>query len=439
MVPRLAPLLTDLALGCWAAAPAGADPGDAAAAGASKVSGGVAHVTDPGRHAAGVAAFEGSAEHETLLFQQALSGDLGMRDAPWPGTHNSFNSNAEMGPALSAKDSNQQLTLVDQLRLGVRSLELDVHLWLGRPAVCHSQSRHEGCTVERSLDEVLAPVAEWLRAHPREVVLLYLENHLDDEAGHDAGAEVVRSRLGSMLYAPRGSGCVQLPDALTRDAVLGAGAQVVVVGDCGPGAGWNAVAHAWDAHREARPRGFEGFPACGPDFTRAEYDARLIRYYEDSTFLTAAAAETGHTSRDDGLTPETAAAMARCGVELLGFDQLVPGDGRLEALVWSWAAGVPSEGACAVARASDGRWETAPCRRPRPAACRTPAGDWHVTRAVPASRAAAACARLGATHAAPRTARENALLRAAAGDRPALLGLRGSSGAWTPLDQRGQI
>ena len=82
-----------------------------------------------------------------------------MRDAPWPGTHNSFNSNAEMGAALSAKDSNQQLTLVDQLRLGVRSLELDVHYWLGRPTVCHAQSNHEGCTIEKPLAEVLPPIA----------------------------------------------------------------------------------------------------------------------------------------------------------------------------------------------------------------------------------------------------------------------------------------
>jgi hypothetical protein len=376
--------------------------------------------------AAAQEAFEGSASHETLLWQQQLSGDLGMRDAPWPGTHNSFNSRAEMGLALSAQDANQRITLVDQLRLGVRSLELDVHWWLGRPTVCHADGSHAGCTIEKSLDEVLVPIAEWLRAHPREVLLLYAEDHLDDAAGHDAGAAVLRERLGSLLYTPRASGCTQLPDTLSRDDVLAAGAQVVVVSDCGPGTGWNGVAHAWDEHRESRPVGFEGFPACGPDFTRAEYDARLIRYFEDSTYLTNGASTVGYTTRDDGLTPQTTSAMARCGVELFGFDQLVAGDGRLEALVWSWAAGVPDEGTCAITRASDGRWTTGPCAGPRPRSCRRGDGTWTVAMRCPA----------GTTHAAPRTAREQALLRVASGDRAVLLGLRRTDGEWRALDAR---
>jgi hypothetical protein len=432
----LLPLLA--ALACAApATPAAAGPADVAEKFSEVAQRDVAAATDPGRYDAAVEAFEASGEHGTLLFQHALAGDLGMTDAPWAGTHNSFNSIAEMGPALSANDSNQQLTLVDQLRLGVRSLELDLHLWLGRPTVCHAQSRHEGCTTERTLDSLLAPVADWLRAHPREVVLLYAEDHLDTAAGFDAGAAVLRERLGSLLYAPAGPGCTQLPGTLTRNEVLRAGAQVVVVSDCGPGA-WSSVAFAWDEHRESRPQAFAGFPGCGPDFTRAEYDERLIRYYEDSTFLTSAASEVQYTSRDDGLTPETTAAMARCGVELLGFDQLVPGDGRLEALVWSWAdGGVPANAAtCAMARGDDARWTTTACLRPRPAACRTAAGAWRVTRAVPMPAAAGACRRLGAALAAPRTARENALLAEAARGRDVLLGLRRTAAGWRASDAR---
>ena len=422
---RMLSLLVVLAAACGLPSPVLAQ--SALGTGEDKVTEGVTHVTDPGRHEAGIAAFEASPTHETLLWQQRLSGDLGMVDAPWPGTHNSFNSNAEMGAALSAKDSNQQLTIVDQLRLGVRSLELDVHYWLGRPTVCHGESNHEGCTIEKPLAEVLPPIASFMREHPGEVLFLYAENHLDDEAGHDAGAAVMRDALGSLLYTPRGSGCTELPDALTRDDILAAGAQVVVVSDCGPGTGWNGVAHAWSDHLESRPRGFEGYPSCGPDFTRAEYDAHLIRYFEDSTFLTNGASEVGYTSRDDGLTPETTREMSRCGVELYGFDQLVPGDGRLEALTWSWAAGVPDSGDCAVSRGSDGRWETASCRAPYLQACRTTAGQWLVARR---------CDRAGATFAAPRTARENQLLRDAAGDRTVLLGLSGASTNWAPLDPR---
>src|SRR4051794_2820585 len=51
---------------------------------------------DPHAHDAEVAAYESSWVHRALGLQYALANDLGTRDAPWVGTHNSFNSIAEM-------------------------------------------------------------------------------------------------------------------------------------------------------------------------------------------------------------------------------------------------------------------------------------------------------------------------------------------------------
>ena len=54
--------------------------------------------------------------------------------------------------------------------------------------------------------------------------------------------------------------------------------------------------------------------------------------------------------------------MMRCGVDLTGLDQLLPDDGRLDALVWSWAQDEPSAtGDCAIQRRETGRWEAASC------------------------------------------------------------------------------
>jgi hypothetical protein len=360
-----------------------------------------------------------SSTTDTLEFQHALAGDVGMVDAPWVGTHNSFNSIAEVGPALSSLDANQRLTLVDQLDLGVRSLELDLHQWLGRPTVCHAQSQHEGCTVEKPLAQVLPPVVDWLHAHPSEVVLLYLENKLD---GSDMAPDLLRSSLGPLLYEPRGDGCTQLPGTLTRDDVRAAGAQVVIVSTCGTSA-WNGVAHAWDEHAEERPK---GVTSCEKDFTRADYDTRLVRYYEDSTYLTNTASVVGAATKDDGLTPETTALLSACGVDLFGFDQLVAGDPRLDALAWSWADGVPTTGPRCAVSGPDG-WTAGACDKQRPRACRTIDGRWLVVRS---------CRRVGGTFAVPRTARENALLRAAADDRKVLLGLKRTAAGWAAIDAR---
>jgi hypothetical protein len=83
------------------------------------------------------------------------------------------------------------------------------------------------------------------------------------------------------------------------------------------------------------------------------------------------------------ITAAGAAAMVRCGVNLIGFDQLRPDDGRLAALVWSWAPGEPTStsGNCAYL-GDDGRFHAGACDTPRHAACVDSNHDWHVTDAA---------------------------------------------------------
>jgi hypothetical protein len=435
-----------LAVSAALAAPAAAGAQDPLTHGGEQLVRAVESTTAPDRHEAAIQAFEGSWTARTLAFQHHLAGDVGMLDATWLGTHNSYNSQAEVGPSLSATDSNQELTSVDQLRVGVRSLELDLH-WFPAiregapraPVVCHAQPDHTGCTTERTLAPVLRPIAGWLHENPGEVVLLYLEDRLDTQEGHDAAAAIIERELGDLVHAPGGAEgeCTHLPAGLTRDDVLAAGAQVVIVSDCGAGAAWRSQVFDWSERREARPVGYQDFPECGPAFTREEYDTRLIRFFEDRTWLTHGASHTGQTHRDEGLTPETAAAMTRCGVNLFGFDHLLPGDGRHDALVWSWADGQPAAGGDCAVQADGGRWSVASCVPPRPPACRTADGGWVVpTRPATPRTAARTCEAAGATFAAPRTGHENALLGEAGGGATVLLGLERSGDGWRALDAR---
>src|SRR3954464_13861934 len=305
-----------------------------------------------------IASYERSWTHRALAFQYALGNDVPLRDAPWIGTHNSFNSIAEMGTTLSDTDSNQQLSLLDQLAIDVRSLELDLHSFAGRQVVCHARGAdqgHAGCSIEREVAPVVAEIGGWLREHRDQVLLLYLEDHLDGAADHDAATASIRAGLGDVIYEPpAGAGCTKLPLSVSRSDVLAAGRQVVIVSGCGEGAGWPGIAFDWSDHVEnGSAAAFRDFPDCGPDHTRAVYDSTLVRYHEDSTWLGA----TVDGGEPGGLTPPIAAAMARCGVDLLGLDQLLPRDGRLDALVWSWARDEPRAGAgdCA-AMGPDGRW-----------------------------------------------------------------------------------
>ena len=382
-----------------------------------------------------------------LGLQYELASDMPLRNTPWVGTHNSFNSVAEMGPALSPLDSNQKLPIVDQLRLGIRSVELDVHWFPSArtggfaPVVCHATGEHGGCSVEKTLAEVLTEISGWLGENPDQALLLYLEDHLDAQEGHDAAAGVLERELGSAIYRPpAGGACAPTPLDLTRNQVRSTGAQVLILSDCGSGTAWPAQVWSFADHVETRPRGYRDFPDCGPDFDRATYDNEMVRYFEDSTRVTAGGSVVGASTRDDGITPATAAAMARCGVDLFGLDQLTVGDPRLDALVWSWATGEPGSGDCAVQRA-DARWEASACGDSHPAACRAADGSWRLTQgAEPWLNAAQACASQSAVLAAPRTGYEGQLLRVAmeaAGATEAWLGLTRTGDSWRALDARG--
>lgn len=399
----------------------------------------------PSAGAADVPGFSGTWLESALRTQYDLGGDLAFKDAPLLGTHNSFNSQEEMGAELSPFEINQQLDLTDQLDIGIRSVELDLHPdpfagAPGRPVVCHTTPQ-DGCTVVKALDPVLAEIARWLGRpeNADQVLELYLEDDLDSRELHDDAAAAVEEKLADLVYRPEGGGddCSEVPGDLTRDEILEAGARVLIVSGCGEGRAWRSQAFSWERHLESRPHDFADYPDCGPDYDRTQYRTSLVRYYEDSLRV-------GTAGADDGLTPETTAAMMRCGVDLLSFDRIKPLDGRLEASVWSWAENEPAAGRCALMRTGEalptGRWVSKPCdgaiARP---ACRD-RSRWSVgKRRGDLDAGKRWCRNHGAKLAVPRTGFENQRLRDAMekrGTTSALLGYKLRRGEWTPLDSR---
>lgn len=383
-----------------------------------------------------------------LALQYDLASDVGLRNVPWVYTHNSFNSKAEMGTTLSDSDPNQELSLVDQLNEGVRHLEIDVHLFpsptdprvgASGPVVCHATGPAAGCSVEKPLVVVLREVRGWMRAHPTQVVMIYLESHLDTAAGYEAGAAEVREALGGTVYSPpsRGARCDPIPLSLTRAGILKSGKQVLLIGPCGLGSGWPG--QVFDESRRltgSSNAGLRPFPDCGPDFTRKQYDAFPIRYYEDGTQLGTVSGSGG-----DPIQAPTARRMIRCGVDIIGFDHLSRGDPRLSALVWSWAPGEPGRfGSCALQR-PDGRFESHSCKTRLRVACRTDGGRWKVPKGFVRARAEPRlCARRRYRNAVPRTGYEGQLLAQAAaraGAGSVWVGYRRRGSGWTRVEKRG--
>ena len=396
----------------------------------------VAGTTSAGAQAAGaddpaVEAFADTWVHRALILQEEFDRGEPLRNSLIPHSHNSANSSAYT-PSLSTLDPNQSRTIGDQLRMGSRGIELDLH-WVRNlggladggfaVALCHGTTielidgvpLHVGCSVDRLFGEGLAEIRDFLAAPGNDdvVLLLYLENQLDGDAtAHQRAVEALEEYLGEWLQpAPAGSGdgtCAPAPMDQSRQDVLDGGHQIVVVGNCGPGR-WGEYVHdrgpLWDesSHDGAYP----AYPDC-VDTVRAEqdYEANFIRHWEDLTQLTALT--NGGTMFP--ISPEVTRNMVACGVDMIGFDKLEPDDGRLEALIWSWAPDEPRDDpstACA-ARGDDGRFRMADCGEMHQVTCRTAAGAWVVPEpAVVWADAEAACEAVDATFTVPPTGWQN--------------------------------
>lgn len=378
------------------------------------------------RYVPDVEAYRRSWEHRAAVFQSRLGDRVPLRDAAFVGTHNSFNSVAE-GLTLSHADSNQRMTMTQQLDVDVRSLELDLHLIGGQVLVCHGRGAaefHAGCTNEAGFAEVLGPVAAWLKANPDEVLLLYLEDHVEDAAGYASVVQTLTQQLRIQRPDPARigeKGCATLPLDLTRRQVRAAGNQVILVGDCAEG--WGSLVHEWGSvHVESgNTARYRPFPACDATYKRSVYQQKIVRYFEDSTLIATVVDPTTPSLDPGRLTDAKVSAMTDCGVTLLGLDQVTPQDLRIRSTLWSWAPGEPKAGTGCARTNADGRWVGAACSERRRAACARN-GTWTLTpRAVTYAQAGRACRasrRSRPTFGLPLTGNSNAELRRLAAGAP---------------------
>ncbi|MEX2393088.1 MAG: hypothetical protein WD826_01280, partial [Actinomycetota bacterium] len=75
---------------------------------------------------AAVAAHESSWLTTALALQRGLDDSEPLHEELWTHTHNSYNADA-YGPTIYGLDRNHIYSLTDQLRMGIRAIEIDLH------------------------------------------------------------------------------------------------------------------------------------------------------------------------------------------------------------------------------------------------------------------------------------------------------------------------
>lgn len=333
-------------------------------------------------------------EHRALTIQRNLGKRALLSQSSFVSTHNSYNSSVYT-TAASYWDPNHKHSIQDQLRMDVRKLELDIHWyfsmegwpwnWGNRPLLCHGQNNHTGCsTYDRHLSKGLGEINDWIRRseNRNEVVLLYLETHLDGNYGQ-ALSEIKR-HFGDLIYRPRGS-CEGIPMNITKQDILNANKQILLITSGCSGHEWSQWVFSGIADKRGFPEsnasGFRSYPDCGSGkFSRADYDRYLIRFYEDRTNLTD-----WFGGGSGKITTSNIGEMMKCGVGSAGMDQLAPTDGRLYNAVWSFDVNEPNDWGgnedCAE-QWGNGRWNDANCETRFRFACKNAGGQWFVTAAA---------------------------------------------------------
>lgn len=381
-----------------------------------------------------VAAHERSWITKALALQRGLDDEMPLHDEQWTHTHNSFNADAYQ-QSVGGLDPNQSYSIRDQLRMGIRVIEIDLW-WVNNALVaCHGQSIPIGpvrfplgCLVNDPLASTMfTEIRDWMDEHPGEIVLLYLENNLQDvPAAHAAAATQVREAFGGLIYET-GKPCASLPMDTSRASIRRSGKRILITGNCGPGA-WGGIVHdrgpRWDESGIGNEDDFPAYP-CTAERAEHKYGPNLIRRYADETGLTAA------TLGGGDVTVADARNMVRCGVGMVGLDNLVPFDERMIAWIWSWAPEEPSTsqtGACAF-HGRDGRFYSDSCTKSRPFVCSS-GTTWAVTdQRGPWSAGAGACEELGKTFDVPRDGFKNEKVKAAK-PNGAWLNYHATAGRW---------
>ncbi|MGM0564740.1 MAG: phosphatidylinositol-specific phospholipase C domain-containing protein [Pseudomonadota bacterium] len=331
-------------------------------------------------------------QRRALDLERDLDKSAPLRQATFVGTHNSYNA-AAYADATRYLDPNQNQSIRAQLDMGARFLEFDVHMtnkfdthgspwaweWTSNDQLllCHGQDNHLGCSsADRYFRDGLREVRDFLAANPDEVVLLYIEDHMDGE--YQKASNILDNTVGQYLYRAdqHGSGCQGVPGNLSKQDILDSNANLVVItgGGCSGHASYDArvFGQGFNTRNTANAAQCDGL-------SRSGHDSAFVRYYEDRTNLSAAFGNPG-----EPITTGNIGQLLACGANVIGLDKLDEDDGRLESAIWSWGANEPNNynGAedCAESR-NDGRFNDVGCGAIRQFACRQPGThNWYVTQ-----------------------------------------------------------
>lgn len=360
-----------------------------------------------------------------MLEQRKLTDRLESQRGYIMGTHNSYNS-WDYRNNTSVVGPNHYNTLYEQLQMGARMVELDLHRRGDELVACHSDT---DCNISWTRVDVARLVSEihnYLKGSTEDdFIFLYIENHLETLPDYNFLTSVIQVGLGDYVYLPEtasSSSCSNVPYHKTYDELQGEGKRILIMGagcnSYSKESGLNLWAHA-NVHSS---KGISN---------NLDYDSILsdgfMRVYEcghptcpiDPEKIFSDPNSIVRTAQGEEIP-----MLMQAGANVIGMDDIDWSDtdagGRFEAQIWSWRAGEFNKSGwdynvAIMSRATpalEAQFIAGSSRSILPFACLMPTGYWKVTDKVASFHSGTeACEAIGGTFDVPLTPREARLLR----------------------------
>ncbi|MEN9866007.1 MAG: hypothetical protein RL748_1597, partial [Pseudomonadota bacterium] len=286
------------------------------------------------------------------------------------GAHNAWNDSG-------ATWANQRWPLDKLMDNGIRNIDIDLH-WDGNVVkLCHQDCSAIYAAADSYPGE-LQKIANWLAAHPKDIILLDLE----DRVGNQAAVEgPLRAAFGALLYTPKDKPANRWE---TPREMIAKGKRILVKGANNTYDGsliWDGRLFATGADGGWNSRQVKFF-----DINNCTQDGRVM---QPGQIYTISDSKLGKDVLPDSWVDQTGtidtsniARLFACGVNNVDADRWE--DDMTAAAVWSWAAGEPNNAGgnenCAE-QAANGRWNDNHCSISHRFACQSSNNmdDWRVT------------------------------------------------------------
>lgn len=281
--------------------------------------------------------------------------------------------------------SNHWLSVTDQLRMGIKQLEIDVHWFLGEARICHASnvnvepinnfvklieeslgikiewnSQKLGCVGElRTFTDSMVEIKQWMDKNPSEIVIIYLDNDPDFLNWNKVNSLLIPIQrvFGNWTFTPMDK--ERFPNSWPSPRELLSNNKKIIF------ASRNVLNEEFGKYvfqpvfwnERGGSRNFKPFPDCAPQRTPFSFSRLVDSAIQVGPFY----------NESDGIfSVKGIRDMCDCNVHYPSMDVSIPDN--VKGFIWSWDENEPKGSGCTLL---DQRWKIEDCGKIYHVACQS--------------------------------------------------------------------